>query len=41
MWRSGSEETIDADMEGSIPKDWKTSVICPIYKKGNKERAEN
>lgn len=27
--------------EGDIPKDWKTSVICPIYKKGDQERTEN
>lgn len=27
--------------EGITPKDWKTSVIVPIFKKGNKEKAKN
>lgn len=27
--------------KGITPKDWKMSVIVPIFKKGNKEKAEN
>jgi hypothetical protein len=26
---------------GIVPLDWKTAVICPIFKKGNKELVEN
>lgn len=48
-WRYG-EETIRNGLidilnqvwkEGSIPKDWKLSVIVPIYKKGKQEAVEN
>jgi len=26
---------------GEVPSDWKTAFITPIYKKGNKQLAEN
>lgn len=27
--------------KGNIPKDWNTSIIVPLYKRGDKERTEN
>lgn len=27
--------------EGTIPSEWKTSIVVPLYKRGDKEKAEN
>lgn len=40
--RAGLSEIIkQVWKEGITPKDWKTSVIVPIFKKGDQEKAEN
>lgn len=49
LWKAGSRElktqilklTQQKSKEKTIPDGWNESLICPIYKKGNRKKVEN